>query len=154
MLPSSHSELIFLLLSLRRGLNYCVDTIMLKTSGEIESAVCVAIARFEQEFMGRGPKDIRAHLFGDLLLIRLQGVLTAAEQQLVRTLPPEKGRDLLKEVRTQLIEAARPSLEAILLEITGKKPISLHHDISTITGEELIVFTLTEPPAMREVKRR
>ncbi len=127
---------------------------MLKTSGEIESAVCVAIARFEQEFMGRGPKDIRAHLFGDLLLIRLQGVLTAAEQQLVRTLPPEKGRDLLKEVRTQLIEAARPSLEAILLEITGKKPISLHHDISTITGEELIVFTLTEPPAMREVKRR
>lgn len=127
---------------------------MLKTSGEIESAVCVAIARFEQEFMGRGPKDIRTHLFGDVLLIRLQGVLTAAEQQLVRTLPPEKGRDLLKEVRTQLIEAARPSLEAILLEITGKKPISLHHDISTITGEELIVFTLTEPPAMREVKRR
>jgi uncharacterized protein YbcI len=127
---------------------------MLKTSGEIEAAVCAAITRFEQEFMGRGPKDVRTHLFGDLLLIRLQGVLTAAEQQLVRTLLPEKGRDLLKEVRTQLIETARPGLEAIIHEICGQKPISLHHDISTITGEELIVFTLTAPPALRESKRK
>src|SRR6187455_502151 len=62
-----------------------------KTQGEIEAAVCEGMSRFEQEFMGRGPKDIRAHLIGNLLLIRLQGVLTAAEQHLVKTLAPEKG---------------------------------------------------------------
>src|SRR6476659_5147558 len=82
----------------------------MKAQGEIEAAVCDGVSRFEQEYMGRGPKDIRAHLLGDLLVVRLQGVLTAAEQHLVRTLPPEKGRDLLKQVRNQLIEIARPVL--------------------------------------------
>src|SRR5438874_11223819 len=82
-----------------------------KTLGEIEASICDGINRFEQEFMGRGPKAIHAYLIGDLLVVRLQGVLTAAEQQLVKTLQPEKGRDLLKQVRTQLIETARPVLE-------------------------------------------
>jgi uncharacterized protein YbcI len=126
----------------------------MKTLGEIEAAVCSAMARFEVDFMGRGPKDIHAHLIGDLLLIRLQGVLTAAEQNLVRTLPPEKGRDLLKDVRTQLIETARHGLEAIIQDITGCKPISLHHDISTLTGEEIVIFVLEHAPNFRDVKRK
>ena len=94
--------------------------------------------------MGRGPKDIHTHLIGDLLVVRLQGVLTAAEQHLVRSLSPEKGRDLLKEVRTQLIEAARPVLESLVEEVTGVKVLSLHHDISTATGEEVVLFTLAD----------
>src|SRR5882757_1303205 len=98
------------------------------------------MARFEQEYMGRGPKDIRTHLVGDLLVVRLQGVLTAAEQHLVKTLAPEKGRDLLKQVRTQLIEIARPALESLVEKATGIKPRSMHHDISTLTGEEVVLF--------------
>ena len=105
--------------------------VRMKTLGEIEAAVCEGIARFEQDYMGRGPKAIRAHLINDLLLVRLQGVLTAAEQHLVTTLPAEKGRDLLKQVRTQLIETARPAMESLIHDITGIKPCSLHHDIST-----------------------
>src|SRR5207244_11227053 len=114
----------------------------MKTQGEIEAAICEGITRFEQEYMGRGPKDIHAHLIGDLLIVRLHGVLTAAEQQLVKTLPAEKGRDLLKQVRTQLIETAKPLMEAMVQEITAIQVVSLHHDISTLTGEELIIFTL------------
>ena len=68
----------------------------MKTLGEIEAAICEGMTRFEQEYVGRGPKDIRTHLIGDLLVVRLQGVLRAAEQQLVKSLPAEKGRDLLK----------------------------------------------------------
>ena len=120
------------------------------TQGEIESAICDGMARFEQEYMGRGPKDIHAHLIGDLLVVRLRGVLTAAEKHLVTTLSPEKGRDLLKQVRTQLIEIARPALEAMVQDITGSKLRSLHHDISTLTGEEVVIFTLAEAPAFRE----
>src|SRR5467141_3426004 len=86
----------------------------MKSQGEIEAAICEGISRFEQDFMGRGPKDIHAHLIGDLLVVRLKGVLTAAEQQLVKSLPSEKGRDLLKQVRIQLIEAARPIMEALV----------------------------------------
>ena len=111
----------------------------MKTQGEIEAGICEGITRFEQEYMGRGPKNIHAHLIGDLLVVRLQGVLTAAEQQLVKTLLPEKGRDLLKQVRTQLIETARPVLEAMVQEVTGVTVVSLHHDISTVTGEEVIL---------------
>src|SRR5438477_1385502 len=123
----------------------------MNTKGEIEAAVCEGISRFEQEYMGRGPKDVHAHLIGDLLLVRLQGVLTAAEQQLVKTLPPEKGRDLLKQVRTQLIETARPVLEAMVHDVTGVRVVSLHHDISTATGKEVVLFTLAESPPFRAI---
>ena len=126
----------------------------MKTQGEIEAAICEGISRFEQEYMGRGPKDIRAHLIGDLLVVRLQGVLTAAEKQLVGTLTVEKGRDLLKQVRTQLIETARPVLEAMVLEVTGCGALSMHHDISTITGEEVVLFTLAAAPLFREAKKK
>ena len=102
--------------------------------------------------MGRGPKDIHAHLIGDLLVVRLRSVLTAAEQHLVTMLPSEKGRDLLKQVRTQLIETARPVLEKMIHETTGVKVQSLHHDISTVTGEEVLLFALAEIPAFREKK--
>ena len=126
---------------------------MMKTQGEIESAISAGIGRFEQEYMGRGPKDVRVHLINDLVLVRLQGVLTAAEQHLVKTLQPEKGRDLLKQVRSHLIETARPTMEAMIQEITGVRVLSLHHDISTMTGEEVILFTLAESPLFREPKK-
>ena len=126
----------------------------MKTQGEIEAAICDGITRFEQEYMGRGPKDIRAHLLGDLLVVRLQGVLTAAEQHLVKSLPAEKGRDLLKQVRTHLLETARPLLEAMVQDVTRMKVLSLHHDISTVTGEEVMLFTLSEPVIVRETRKK
>ena len=126
----------------------------MKSQGEIEDAICAGINRFEQEYMGRGPKDIRTHLLGDLLVVRLQGVLTAAEQHLVRVVAPEKGRDLLKQVRTHLVETARPAMEKLVEEITGVKVLSLHHDISTLTGEEVVLFTLVEPVAFRDAKKK
>jgi uncharacterized protein YbcI len=125
----------------------------MKTQGEIEAAICEGIIRFEQEYMGRGPKEIHAHVIGDLVIVRLRGVLTAAEQQLVKALAAEKGRDLLKQVRTHLIETARPVMEAMIQNATGVKVVSLHHDISTTTGEEVVIFTLADPPAFREGKR-
>jgi len=128
--------------------------VTMRTQGEIEAAICEGVSRFEQDYMGRGPKDIHAHLLGDLLVVRLQRVLTAAEQQLAKSLPAEKGRDLLKQVRTHLIETARPVMEAMVQEVIGVKVLSLHHDISTVTGEEVVLFTLAEPPVPRGAKKR
>jgi uncharacterized protein YbcI len=125
----------------------------MKTQGEIEAAICEGISRFEQDYMGRGPKDIHAYLINDLLVVRLKGVLTVAEQQLVASLPAEKGRDLLKQVRVHLIETARPVMEKMVQEITGSGVISVHHDISTTTGEEVVLFTLIEAPRCRETKK-
>lgn len=126
----------------------------MKTQGEIESAICEGISRFEQDYMGRGPKDIHSYLLDDLLVVRLQGVMTAAEQHLVKSLPADKGRDLLKQVRSHLIETARPVMVAMVQEVTGAKVVTLHHDISTVTGEEVVLFTLSAAPAFRDTKRR
>jgi uncharacterized protein YbcI len=126
----------------------------MKTQGEIEAAICEGVRHFEQEYMGRGPKDIHTYLIGDLLVVRLQGVLTAAEQQLTKSLPAENGRNLLKQVRIQLIETARPVLETMVQEVTGVNVLSLHHDISTVTGEEVVLFTLAESPLFRETRKK
>src|SRR5208283_3349551 len=126
----------------------------MKTHGEIEAAICEGVSRFEQDYMGRGPKDIHTHLIGDLLVVRLQGVLTAAEQHLVKSLPAEKGRDLLKQVRTHLLETARPLMEKMVQDVTGMKVLSMHHDISTVTGEEVVLFTLSSPVIVRETRRK
>jgi len=126
----------------------------MKTSGEIEAAISQGMSRFEQEYMGRGPKAVHAHLINDLIVVRLHGVLTTAEQHLVKTLQADKGRDLVKQVRVQLLETSRPILEAMVEEITGVKLLSLHHDISTLTGEKIIVFTLAEAPKVRDGAKR
>ena len=125
----------------------------MKSRGEIEAAICEGISHFEQEYMGRGPKDIHAYLIGDLLVVRLKGVLTVAEQQLVASLTAGKGRELLKQVRTQLIETARSLMSDMVENATGIPVVSLHHDISTTTGEEVILFTLAMPPHFRDTKR-
>ncbi len=124
----------------------------MKTRGEVEAAICEGITRFEKEYMGRGPKHIHTHLIGELLVVRLEGVLTSAERHLVKSVPPEKGRGLLKQVRTELIETARPIMEAMVRDVTGVKVLSLHHDISRVTGEEIVVFTLAKAPEIREAK--
>ena len=131
----------------RRATEHCdIPNVPIKTQGEIEAAICESINRFQRDYMGRGPKGIRVHLIGDLLLVRLHCLLTVPEQHMVKTLPAEKGRDLLKQVRSHLIEAARPVMEPMIHEATGVKVLSLHHDISTVTGEEVLFFTLAKSP--------
>jgi uncharacterized protein YbcI len=89
-----------------------------------------------------------------MVLVRLKGVLTSAEQHLVKTLPTDKGRDLLKQVRCHLMEVARPTMEVMVEQISGVKVLSLHHDISTLTGEEVVIFTLRGSPLFREVRKK
>src|SRR5258707_13852570 len=112
----------------------------MKTQGEIEAAICEGMGRFEQDYMGRGPKDVHAHLIGDLLVVRLRGGLTAAEQQLVKSLPADKGRDLLKQVRTHLLETARPILDAKVREVTGARVLRLRTDTIKTIGRADALF--------------
>lgn len=104
--------------------------------------------------MGRRPERIHAHLIGELIVIRFQGVLTAPERDMVKSLSAEKGWDLLKQVRTHLNETARPIMELMIQKVTGVKVVSLHHDISTMAGEEALLFTLVETPHCRGPRKR
>ena len=79
-------------------------------------------------------------------MVRIRGALTLAERQLGKSLSPDKGRDLIKQARKQLLEVARPMLESLVHEATGVKVMSMHHDISTATGEEVVIFSLADAP--------
>jgi uncharacterized protein YbcI len=113
-----------------------------KTKGQVEAEISEAIIKFEKEYMGRGPDETKTYLIDDMIVVRLQRVLTPAEQQLAKFEDQANGRTLIKQVRRELIEKARPLLAAMVLDITGRKVHSLHTDISTTTGERIIVFTL------------
>ncbi len=121
---------------------------MMKTRGELEAAICQTIIRFEKEYMGRGPLETKCFLLGDLLLVRLKGVLTPTELKLAAS--QERGRYLLKQVRQQLLDFGRPLLEAAVEDILGVSVESVHTDISTKTGERIIVFTLAGKPSFTQ----
>ena len=114
------------------------------SKGQIEAEISKAIVEFEKEYMGRGPDETRTYFLDDMVVVRLQRVLTLAEKQLAKTDEGTKGRVLVKQVRTELLEKARPLLEKTILDITGRRVVSLHTDISTVTVERIIVFTLGE----------
>ena len=118
------------------------------TKGAMEDEVSQAVGRFEKEYMGRGPLDARAYLVDDMVLVRLKDVLTPAERKLAADPDPHRGRDLIKQVRQQLIESGAAILCAAIQEIVGVPVRSLHTDISTRTGERVIVFTLEGRPAL------
>jgi uncharacterized protein YbcI len=119
---------------------------MPKTSGQLEAEIGNALIQFEKDFMGRGPKETRAYIVEDMVLVRLIGVLTPAEQQLAKN---AAGTDLIKQIRSNLLEQARALLSETIENITGLKVISLYTDISTKTGERVILFTLNENLAER-----
>ncbi len=110
-----------------------------KTKGQTESQISELIIKFEKEYMGRGPTETKAYIIKDMVFVRLKGVFTPVEEQLAKS--PE-GADLIKRTRMQLLEGARVLLEKMISEITACHVQSLHTDISTKTGERVIIFTL------------
>lgn len=118
----------------------------MKTKGELEAELSAAVIQFKRDYMGRGPREVRTFLVDDLAVVRLRGVLTPAEQRLAQLEDPHRGRDLIKQLRTELLEHGRELLDAAVQKILGVPVVSLHSDISTRTGESVIVFTLAGPP--------
>jgi uncharacterized protein YbcI len=112
-----------------------------ETKGQMEARIATAITQFEREHIGRGPQEVRTWIIQDLVLVRLKGVLTPAEEKLARD---EEGHRLVREVRRQLLEGSRAMYDEMILLLTGVRVVSLHSDISTKTGERIIVFTLSE----------
>jgi len=112
-----------------------------RTRGEVEAAIRQAVIKFEQDFMGRGPTDVRAFIVRDTILVRLKGVLTQAERQLAKN---ADGIEMVKCMRQNLIAQGRENLCTQITDITGVKVTGLFTDIDTQIGERIIVFTLDQ----------
>jgi uncharacterized protein YbcI len=118
-----------------------------KTKGQYESEISEAVIKFEKEFMGRGPLETKTYVIDDIVLVRLKNVLTQAELKLSNAEDRSDGRELIKRVRIALLEQGRPLLEVAVEKILNVKVKSLHTDISTVTGERVIIFSLESSPA-------
>lgn len=110
-----------------------------RTQGQVEAAVTEAITKFEREYLGRGPKEARAFIVENMVVVQLQGILSPAERQLSHE---NGGVELIKQMRTRLIESSSDELRTLIVEETGAEVVSLHTDISARTGERIFVFSL------------
>lgn len=119
----------------------------------VEAEFTKAFIQFEKEYLGRGPLDVRTLFLNDMILVRLQGLMTPAEHKLAES---DQGRELLKEMRRRLFEGARGAIEALVRTIVGCEVISLHTDMSTKTGERIVVLVVDDnldekyPPTKRK----
>lgn len=113
-----------------------------RTKGQIEAQLCEAVTKFEKEYMGRGPLEIKAYILDNIVLVRLKNVLTQAEINLAQASGHKEGRELIKRVRIALLEQGRHVLESVVEDILDAKIVSFHTDISTVTGEKVILFSL------------
>lgn len=112
-----------------------------RTKGQVEAAITEAITRFERDYLGRGPKEARTFIIEDLVVVRLQGILSPAEQQLSHE---SGGVDLIKQMRSRLIESTSHELCNLVVEETGTEVVSMHTDISARTGERVFLFSMAE----------
>ncbi len=110
--------------------------------GELEAHITEAMVKFEREFMGRGPTEARTYVIEDMVLVRMKGIITRAEHHLASADPTGRGRDLVKQSRTELVEKAKALLVGLIEKETETKVISLHTDISVKASERIILFTL------------
>lgn len=117
-----------------------------KTVAEMELDIKQAMIQFEKECMGRGPFDTRAYLVDDMVVVRLRGVLLPSEISLAEVEDRGRARLLIKEVRQAILERKRSLLESVVQNVVGVPVESIHTDISTRTGERVIIFTLKSKP--------
>ena len=113
---------------------------MQRTKGQVEAEISKAIVKFEREYMGRGPTGVKTSIVQDMVLVRLTGVLTPAEEHLVKL----EGVELIKQVRSKLLESGRERLAKNVQDIIGLPVISMHSDLSTKTGERIIILVFGE----------
>jgi uncharacterized protein YbcI len=112
-----------------------------KTKGQVEAAVTEAITRYERDQLGRGPREAKSFIVENLVVSKLQGILSPAERQLSHE---DDGVELIKKMRRRVIESCSDDLTGLVEQETGVEVVSMHADISARTGERVFVFTLDD----------
>lgn len=110
-----------------------------QTKGTIEAEVANAVVRFQREQQGRGPSDVRAHVVGDLLLVRCTGIFTPTEAHLAAT---EEGRRLIKSARQELRSINHAEIEGLIAGIVGCKVVRSYCDVDVQAAEQMEVYVL------------
>ena len=110
-----------------------------RTKGSVESEISKAMTQWEKEYLGRGSVSAKADILRDMIIVTLRGILTPAEYSLCET---KQGLINIKKNRTDLVESGVEMLRRLIFDITGEVVVSFHTDLSTRTGERIMVFRL------------
>ncbi|WP_045169744.1 DUF2294 domain-containing protein [Caldicellulosiruptor morganii] len=111
------------------------------TKGQIEAKISEVVSKFEMEYVGRGPKQIKTIITEDIIVIRLVGFLSPTEKKLAQT---KEGVELIKKVRSTLFESAKDELGKLIKEVIDVDIAGIYSDVNTTNGEKVIVVTLNE----------
>lgn len=107
--------------------------------GTYEAEISKAITQWEKDFLGRGSLSVKTDILRDMILVSLQGVLTQAEYKVCET---NEGLLTIKKTRSKLVESGIDALNEIVLSITGEVVKGFHTDLSSRTGERVMIFKL------------
>ncbi|UCZ51613.1 DUF2294 domain-containing protein [Bacillus shivajii] len=111
------------------------------TKGSMEAEISKELTQWEKDYLGRGSVSVKTDILRDMIIVTLKGILTPAEYTLCQT---KEGKSTVKKTRCDLVESGVPQLNEIIFKITGKQVTCFHTDISTSTGERIIVFRLAD----------
>lgn len=115
-------------------------TIATLTKGQLEDKISKKIIEFYVSSIGTGPREARAYIVEDMILVRLKGKLLPIEEQLLGS--GTQGIELVKNIQRSFHEINTAKLRQMIEEMTGHKVISSHSDVSTKTGEKFNAFIM------------
>jgi uncharacterized protein YbcI len=110
------------------------------TKGSLEAEISKALTQWEKDFLGRGSVSVKTDILRDMVVVALNGILTPAEYKLCDT---KEGLLSVKRIRSDLVESGREKLSQLIRDLTGEEVVSFYTDISTLTGERIMVFRLS-----------
>ncbi len=116
------------------------ETILHRTKGSLEAEISKALTHWEKDYLGRGSVSVKTDILRDMIIVTLRGILTPAEYSLCET---KEGLLSIKRTRNDLVESGVEELKKIICHLTGEEVITFHTDISTRTGERVMVFRLS-----------
>jgi len=111
-----------------------------KTKGALEADISKALTHWEKHYLGRGSVSVKSDILRDMIIVSLRGILTPAEYSLCKD---KEGLLSVKESRNSLVESGVDELKEIILTATGFEVLSFYTDLSTQTGERIMVFKLS-----------
>lgn len=113
---------------------------MEKTKGSIEAEISKSLTQWEKDYLGRGSVSVKTDILRNMIIVTLRGILTPAEYSLSET---KEGMMSIKRMRSELVETGIEGLSEIIFAITGEKVVSFFTDLSTSTGERIMIFKVT-----------
>jgi uncharacterized protein YbcI len=109
------------------------------TQGACEAEIANAVTRFDREQQGHGPKNVRAFVLGEMVLVRSSGIFTVTETKLSSS---DDGRKLILSARRELHSINHEEIEGIIGKICGCAVVRSYYDVNVEAAEQVAVFIL------------